>query len=100
MLGDIPGVGLLFSNRSQKLTTTGIVVLIMPKVIDFRDNVWNRERVEAAAHMERALQREEVRAKEEMHRVMDKDDLGSGGAGTAAHSGNALQDYRGLMSGI
>jgi type II secretory pathway component GspD/PulD (secretin) len=36
LLGDIPGVGLLFSNRSKNLTATEIVVLISPKILDFR----------------------------------------------------------------
>lgn len=34
-LGDVPGVGYLFSNRAKAITSTEIVVLITPRVVNF-----------------------------------------------------------------
>ncbi|MDJ0739704.1 MAG: hypothetical protein QNJ91_08300 [Gammaproteobacteria bacterium] len=56
VLGDLPGIGLLFSNRSENVTATEIVVLITPRVIDFREDQWNRRKVEAANRVETGLQ--------------------------------------------
>lgn len=55
VLGDIPGVGALFSNRSRNVTATEIVVLITPRIVDFRSDAWNRAKVEAAARVEQGL---------------------------------------------
>jgi type II secretory pathway component GspD/PulD (secretin) len=61
VLGDLPGLGILFSNRSENVTATEIVVLITPRVIDFRSDEWNRRKVEAARQIEQGMQ---VRAEE------------------------------------
>ena len=102
VLGDIPGVGVLFSNRSQKLTTTEIVVLITPKVMDFRDNVLNAAQVEGATRVEEKLTRAEKDVKKQMDQVMG-DGASAPGKLLSPGRGDAqepLESYRDITSGI
>lgn len=78
-LGDLPGLGALFSNRSKSLTATEIVVLITPKVINFQTDEWNKGNVEKSDRMETLLGNEKVRAEERMNKLM-------GGAGSQDES--------------
>jgi type II secretory pathway component GspD/PulD (secretin) len=72
LLGDIPGVGLLFSNRSKNLTTTEIVVLISPKIVDFREAGWNKQKVEKVSHYQEILRRAESNSRERMSKLLDQ----------------------------
>jgi type II secretory pathway component GspD/PulD (secretin) len=72
LLGDIPGVGLLFSNRSKNLTATEIVVLISPKIVDFRQAEWNNQKIDKVSHYQEVLKREESKAKTRMTKLMDE----------------------------
>jgi type II secretory pathway component GspD/PulD (secretin) len=80
VLGDIPGVGALFSNRSHTVSTTEIVVLITPKLMDFRDNAWNRAQVESTSRVEEKMTHAEVEVREQLDSVMGD---GSGAPGAA-----------------
>ncbi|MDJ0806941.1 MAG: secretin N-terminal domain-containing protein [Gammaproteobacteria bacterium] len=71
MLGDLPGVGLLFSNRSKNLTATEIVVLITPKVVDLQAGDWNEDNVVKTERMERLLGDAKARAEARMQHVMN-----------------------------
>lgn len=70
LLGDIPGVGALFSNRSKSLTATEIVVLITPKLVEFDNPAWKRHQVERTLNYERVLTGEKQRAEERIERLM------------------------------
>jgi type II secretory pathway component GspD/PulD (secretin) len=72
LLGDIPGVGMLFSNRSKNLTATEIVVLISPKIVDFREAGWNRQKVEKVIQYQEQLRRAESKSKARMTELMDE----------------------------
>jgi type II secretory pathway component GspD/PulD (secretin) len=52
VLGDAPGIGLLFANRRQTHTNTETVVLITPRVIDSYDEVWNSQYVDHSRRFE------------------------------------------------
>ena len=67
-------------------------MLITPKIIDFHNNDWNRERVESAAQLEQALDRKQEKAKQELQRLMGNDDDAQRSAG------HALEDYRALTA--
>lgn len=73
VLGDIPAVGLLFSNRSQNVTATEIVVLITPRIIDYRSDEWNRRKVEAAARIEKGLEQAAEARGEEINELTGTD---------------------------
>jgi type II secretory pathway component GspD/PulD (secretin) len=71
LLGDLPGVGALFSNRSKSLTATEIVVLITPKIVNFSAPEWSDQKVERARHYERILERDKLRSEQRMNQVLD-----------------------------
>jgi type II secretory pathway component GspD/PulD (secretin) len=52
VLGDVPGVGRLFSNHRETSTNTETVVLITPRIIEDYDGSWNTHYVEDAARFE------------------------------------------------
>jgi type II secretory pathway component GspD/PulD (secretin) len=72
LLGDIPGVGLLFSNRSKNLTSTEIVVLISPKIVDFKESAWNNQKLDKVNHYQKILSREESKSNRRMSKLMDE----------------------------
>ena len=74
VLGDLPGVGALFSNKSRTLNSTEIVVLITPKLIDFRKDHWNTAPLDSTAMIERELDRAEQAAYEDLRRLLDAHD--------------------------
>ena len=52
VLGDAPGVGLLFANRRQTQTNTETIVLITPRVVDNYDDEWNAQYVDHTRQFE------------------------------------------------
>jgi len=91
VLGDLPGVGVLFSNRSSQTTAREIVVLITPRLIDFRNNNWNTDPIRATELVERELNAAEQSASADVSRLFDNRDKASeaGGSATSARaSGN------------
>ena len=100
VLGDLPGVGVLFANRSQKVTTTEIVVLITPKVMDFRDDAVNSRLVESTNNVEEKLNRAERQVIDQMDRVMG-DGSSAPGFSPALEERSAkrsLENFQHLMS--
>ncbi len=71
LLGDLPGVGSLFSNRSKSLTATEIVVLITPKIVNFRVPEWSDQSVKQTRTVERILNREKAHAEKKVNQLMD-----------------------------
>ncbi len=72
VLGDLPGVGRLFSNYSKRLAATEIVVLITPKLVNFsRTEEWNREKLEKTERYDQRLRAEEARVEQRAIRFMD-----------------------------
>jgi type II secretory pathway component GspD/PulD (secretin) len=74
ILGDLPAVGRLFSNRSKNLTATEIVVLISPKIINFRETAWNDKKVEKVDRYQKILKRKEEISKAKMAQLMDNNE--------------------------
>lgn len=71
ILGDLPAVGPLFSNRSKNLTATEIVVLISPKIVNFRETEWNNQKVEKVSRYQKVLNHEELKSEARMAELMD-----------------------------
>lgn len=84
VLGDLPGVGGLFSNRSSQTTAREIVVLITPKLVDFRDNNWNTDPVRATELIETELNAAEQKANTEIRRLFDRKATESSAAASAS----------------
>ncbi len=80
LLGDLPVMGALFSNRSKSLTATEIVVLITPKVIDFQTGQWNKSNVEKSERLEKLLGDEKARAEQRMNKVMSAENPATDGS--------------------
>lgn len=55
LLGDIPVVGALFANDSSNITTTEIVVLLTPLIVDFDDNDIETESIVKVEALDRLL---------------------------------------------
>jgi type II secretory pathway component GspD/PulD (secretin) len=58
VLGDVPGVGRLFTNKRDRLTATETIVLITPHVVDGNDGPWSSQYVDHAQRFEEAAQNE------------------------------------------
>jgi type II secretory pathway component GspD/PulD (secretin) len=89
ILGDLPAVGRLFSNQSKNLTATEIVVLISPKIIDFRDTAWNDKKVEKVGRYQKILKRKEEKSKAQMTQLMDANESDA----VADESTNRVHSY-------
>lgn len=74
VLGDLPGVGGLFSNRARKTSATEIVVLITPKLVDFRNNEWDKTPIYSTELIESELKQAEQAAYEDLRRLLDEHD--------------------------
>ena len=68
VLGDAPGVGLLFANRRQTQTNTETVVLITPHIVDDYDGAWNAHYVDHTAHFESSADASSQRLDSEVER--------------------------------
>ena len=68
VLGDAPGVGLLFANRRQTQTNTETVVLITPHIVDDYDGDWNARYVDHAGHFESSADASSQRLDSEVER--------------------------------
>ncbi len=78
-LGDVPVIGALFSNDSRNFSTTEIVVLLTPRIIDFSsDEVEPRALIKVEA-LDALFGREEERIRKEQQRhFVESDDLFGG----------------------
>jgi len=68
VLGDAPGVGLLFANRRQTQTNTETVVLITPHIVDDYDGAWNAHYVDHTSHFESSADASSQRLDSEVER--------------------------------
>ncbi|MEG7521516.1 MAG: hypothetical protein M3H12_00220 [Chromatiales bacterium] len=71
ILGDLPVLGAVFSNRSKSLVSTEIVVLITPKIVDFRQIEWLDKKLERASKDVEMLTMDELRAAKDINEVLD-----------------------------
>jgi len=74
ILGDIPGVGLFFSNRSRVSTNTETVVLITPKIITQDQPSWADSQAKEAQEVEQELSGDPARIDEKMDALMPPPD--------------------------
>ncbi|MBL3591859.1 MAG: type II and III secretion system protein, partial [gamma proteobacterium endosymbiont of Lamellibrachia anaximandri] len=72
ILGDLPIVGSAFSNRAKSLTSTEVVVLITPQIVDFRQDEWVDETIERTSRHEEMLNKDERRAEKNLEKVLDR----------------------------
>lgn len=70
ILGDLPVIGNAFSNRSKNWTTTEIIVLITPKVIDFHAPERKDMHVEKISRQEQLLSADEAKVEEKINELM------------------------------
>ena len=73
-LGDIPVIGNLFSNDSKNITTTEIVVLLTPTIVNFDNTDIHAEATIKVEDLERLLQDEQFQIESKMNKVMDEED--------------------------
>jgi hypothetical protein len=64
------------------------VVLISPKIVDFRETEWNNQKVEKVSRYQRILNQEELKSKTKMAKLMD------GKTATADESNGDSPSYR------
>ncbi len=82
VLGDLPGVGLLFRNNSKNVVNTETVVLITPKVIKHPEKAIALERRRKYTRVEQLMRGDAVRAGRKMDELM-----GEGGVPTDDRDG-------------
>ncbi|MDX2505992.1 MAG: secretin N-terminal domain-containing protein [Gammaproteobacteria bacterium] len=70
ILGDLPVVGSVFSNRSRALTATEIVVLITPTIVNFRKDVRNAETVKWVGRNEQRLNQDQQHSEKKMNELL------------------------------
>jgi type II secretory pathway component GspD/PulD (secretin) len=70
-LGDMPVVGALFSNRAQSITSTEIVVLITPSIVDYRESESGFNSVERVKYINEIMDAELANTTREMEEVFD-----------------------------
>lgn len=73
LLGDLPMVGSLFSNDSKNVTTSEIVVLLTPNIVDFDQADVEVESLVKVEALDRLLGTEQATVESEMADVMDED---------------------------
>ena len=73
-LGDLPLVGGLFSNDSRNVTTTEIVVLLTPLIVDFEQVDIESQAVIRVETLDRLLQSDEERVAAQMKELMDDEE--------------------------
>ena len=71
LLSDIPLLGNAFSRTSRGMVATEIVVLIKPKLMDFRDNQWVKDNLVRTDRFEQRLKDEERIAELKMDNVLN-----------------------------
>jgi type II secretory pathway component GspD/PulD (secretin) len=72
VLGDIPGIGRLFSNESTKVNRTETIVLITPRIVADTRALYDDELRARAASVERSLQDAAARSEQGIRLLMDR----------------------------
>ncbi len=72
VLSDVPIMGHLFSNKSERLSSTEIVVLITPTIVNFKKNPQNIRAIELVNDNEAVLSAQEKRVEKEIIKKMDR----------------------------
>jgi type II secretory pathway component GspD/PulD (secretin) len=68
VLGDVPGVGRLFSNRRETSTNTETIVLITPRLVEDYDGAWNTRYLDDARRFEDRAEGAALRLDSELDR--------------------------------
>lgn len=71
ILGDMPFIGAAFSNKSDRLAATEIIVLITPTIVNFRSNAENARAIGLVDQHEKRLTREEQQVEAEIIEFID-----------------------------
>jgi len=88
VLEDLPGVGLLFSNRSKNIVNTETVVLIKPKIIEQKEPVLPKEKRARYGRVEKLLREDAIDAGRKMDMLMGEGGVPSDGTtGTQEREG-------------
>ena len=74
LLGDLPVVGPLFANDSKNITTSEIVVLLTPNIVDFDLADVEVESLVKVEALDRLLGSEQINMQSEMSRFMDDEE--------------------------
>ena len=78
ILGDAPIIGGLFSNRSKSITSTEIVVLITPRIVDYDDRDPAPGEIRRVEVINEILDGELADTEEDMNQVFDANDNNAG----------------------
>ena len=71
VLGDMPLIGGLFSNRSKSLTSTEIVVLITPRIVNYASDEPEADSIKRVDIIKKIIDEELGESEQEMQRVFD-----------------------------
>ena len=74
ILGDLPVVGGLFKNDSKNITTTEIVVLMTPTIVDFDNTDLHNTATINVDAMDQILEQEQNQIEQKMRKLMDDED--------------------------
>lgn len=74
LLGDLPLIGPIFSNNLNSITTTEIIVLITPKMVDFNVDALKGQEVEAVSRYQNIMDKQEEKVDSKMRQLMDEDE--------------------------
>jgi len=74
LLGDLPIVGGLFKNDSKNITTTEIVVLMTPTIVNFDNSDVHANATINVDAVDQILEQEQIQMEEKMKKLMDDED--------------------------
>jgi len=70
-LGDVPLVGGLFSNRAKSITSTEIVVLITPSIVDYKIEEIETNQVDRVRYINEVMDAEIVDTEQDYNKAFD-----------------------------
>ena len=77
-LGDLPIIGGLFSNNSKNISSSEIVVLITPRIVDYSTNEAEDSSLERVKFFNEIINAELQTTEKEMNNILDRRENNSG----------------------
>ena len=75
-LGDLPIIGGLFSNNSKNISSTEIVVLITPRIVDYSSNEAEDSTIDRVKSFNEIIDAELLITGQKMDKIMDRKNSG------------------------
>ncbi len=89
VLGDLPGINLLFSNKAKKIANTETVILITPKIVGTGRDTYQSAEVAEVERVDQIIQKESKVMRSGLNRVMEQNRWLNGEAAAAAFEATA-----------